>query len=167
MVSIGIDQSYRATGFVALDSKGSHLHSKLITTDDPTKDFIKKIRVADKIALDIYNEVRYFMPQVVVIEGLSFGSVSSSTRDLAGLQALIIQKLQTGGYTVELVAPTSLKKYATGVGRFKGKEPMFEALPEEIQAIYQQYPKTKGRFDLTDAYWLAHWGLNRTKGAIK
>ena len=162
-LSIGIDQSYRTTGLVVLGEHGEHIHHQLIETDEPTKDFIRKVGIAHKIALDISDQVRYFMPQVVVIEGLSFGSVSSSTRDLASLQAFIIHTLKAGGYQVELVPPTTLKKFATGIGRFKGKEPMFEALPEEIQAIYQQYPKTKGRYDLTDAYWLSKWGLSLQK----
>jgi predicted amidohydrolase len=58
-VAVGIDQSYRSTGLVVLTDK-AHLKSKLITTNESSKDFIKKISLAAKISLDIFDEVRYF-----------------------------------------------------------------------------------------------------------
>jgi hypothetical protein len=40
---------------------------------------------------------------------------------------------------------------------------MFEALPENIkEEIGDAYLKTKGRYDVTDAYWLTYLGI---KGA--
>lgn len=93
------------------------------------------------------------------MEGLSFGSMTNATRDLAKLQGIIEKEVfDRVGLVCEIVAPTSLKKFATGSGRAK-KEEMFEALPEEISILFSEVPKTKGRFDLTDAYFLARFGV--------
>jgi Holliday junction resolvasome RuvABC endonuclease subunit len=81
----------------------------------------------------------------------------NATRDLAGLQFVIINKLRfKGTYSVDIIAPNAVKKLATGNGKAK-KQELYEALPESTQKAFDELgvKKTTGRYDLTDAYWIA------------
>jgi len=161
--TIGIDQSLTSTGIVVLHD-GEPKAYKVITTDKAYDKFTRMMEAAEYIInfiqrLDKYSEE----VERVIIEGLPFGMRQSNvTRDLAGLQAVIVTSLQENlKITIEeelhIVAPTTIKKYATGSGKAT-KDQLFEALPESVQKVFEAVPKTKGRFDLTDAYWLAKYG---------
>lgn len=157
MKVLGIDQSYTSTGLVILEGEELEYHD-IIAEPKKTKDFIEKISNATSISENIQKLVRLYQIKLVVIEGLAFASFGDATRNLAALQALIIAKLQElGGVKVVIVPPTSLKKKACGNGRAK-KEEVFEALPEDVKEVFGKLPKTKGRYDLTDAYFLAQIG---------
>ena len=85
----------------------------------------------------------------VWLESLSFSSTGNATRDLAMLFFAIADK-----HNAKWVAPTTLKKLATGKGNTKGKQAMFDALPPAAQRVFGTFPKTKGRYDLADAFWV-------------
>jgi crossover junction endodeoxyribonuclease RuvC len=53
---------------------------------------------------------------VVLIEAPSFGSMGSATRDLAGLWWLMFDALTACAVPIGVVAPSALKKWATGAG---------------------------------------------------
>ena len=53
---------------------------------------------------------------VLLIEGLSFVSKGSATRDLAGLWWLMVDELRALDVPLAVVAPGALKKWATGRG---------------------------------------------------
>lgn len=98
----------------------------------------------------------------VVFEGLSYGSVGSATRDIAGLLFNIISSsLDFGKYS--LVAPTSAKKAFTGDGRAT-KLDVINNLPKEIKQLYidagYKYSEKTGNGDmndLADSYSFYKW----------
>lgn len=110
-----------------------------------------------EIALHLAQHIDTYNPDVIAIEGLAFGMRGNVTRDLGGLQFVIIAHLQeVMNKFVDIVAPTSVKKFATGSGRAK-KEDMIENLPSEIHTYFINLgvKKTTGLSDLADAYWIA------------
>lgn len=98
----------------------------------------------------------------VVNEALSYGSVGAATRNLAYLLGHIHADLLKESYSE--VAPTSLKKFATGSGRAK-KQDMLEALPKDILERFQEegYKKSTGLYDLTDAYFIGKYFMKEER----
>lgn len=88
------------------------------------------------------------------IEGLSYASVGQATRTLAGLHYVVVDRFIRASIVVAVIAPTALKKAATGSGR-ADKQQLLEAVPENDREQLLKFGKTKGRFDLADAYHLA------------
>jgi len=154
---IGIDQSFTKTGIWILDQNKDTVFYGTISTAKSDGSVLEKVKRAVIISEDIIELCKRFDVSSIVIEGLGFGlSNSNATRDLGGLQFIIIENLVKNGFSdIEIVAPTSLKKIATGSGKAKKNE-LFDALPDHIKEILVDIPKSKGRSDLTDAYWLAY-----------
>ena len=67
---------------------------------------------------------------------------------------MIVDRLIHASIDVAVIAPTALKKAATRSGR-ADKQQMLEAVPEDDREQLSKYGKTKGRYDLADAYHLA------------
>jgi Holliday junction resolvasome RuvABC endonuclease subunit len=155
MSTIGIDQSFTSTG---LWSSSTNNH-KVINTKPVDK----------KDQLEVFKRARYITNEVIAfiieegddvtdvnIEGLSFAARGDATRSLAILQGLIVDSLISyhRPLRIRIITPTSLKKLATDDGR-ADKDKMFEYLPDDIKKVIEAIPKSKGRGDLTDAYWLS------------
>ena len=152
---LGVDQSFSCTGLCLFDGN-EHIFSTIQTVPDK-EDKLEKFKRAKYIAKEISELCMIHGVTDVRIEGLAMGkAIGNSTRDLAGLQYVIVNELMENHpeISITIITPTSLKKFATGKGNAK-KDGMFESLPENIQDVLIGYPKTKGRFDLADAYWLA------------
>lgn len=158
MVTVGVDQSFSCTG-VVVSMDGEMVHHERIFCDGKNTTPLDTVFRAQKIADSLLAIVDLYGADRVVLEGLSFGSVTNATRDLAMLQALIIDRMMGRGVSIQVVAPTTLKKFATGKGTAK-KDQMFECLPESVKNLFSGVPKTKGRFDLTDAYFLSTYGVD-------
>lgn len=154
MKVLGIDQSFTSTGWCILEDDTVVKHG-IITSDKNKTIFERSIDVAEEISSLIKKEEIDY----VALEGLPFMSRSNVTRDLAGLQFIIVECLIKLNKSYLIIPPTSLKKFATNSGK-ASKEDMFEALPKEIKNKFGKTPKTKGRFDITDSYWLAKKGEN-------
>ena len=154
MMVLGIDQSLTSTGWCLL-LDGDIIEYGIITSDKNKSNFLRAIDVANEVTESKYM----FSIEKVVIEGLPFMSRSNVTRDLAGLQFLVYDRLfdYFEEEDIAVVPPTSLKKFATGSGK-ASKEEMFEALSQTEKAKFGKTPKSKGRYDITDAYWLARYG---------
>ena len=89
-------------------------------------------------------------------EGLGFGgSNSNASRDLAYLVGAIETVF---GEQFKEVAPTALKKFATGSGK-ADKQDMINALPEDIKQKFLDagFKKTTGLSDLADAYFIGKY----------
>ncbi|WGH49707.1 ribonuclease H-like domain protein [Alishewanella phage vB_AspM_Slicko01] len=168
-IKIGIDQSFTKTGLVFNFNDCDRIDSMIITgkkSDEPYDIFKRAKLMADNILTNILNTCNEFpLHEVKInIEGLSFGSAgaaAAANRDLAGLQFIIMTLLleHFGEHSISIVAPTSLKKFASGKGNCD-KDAMVEAIKQKSEAFYEKLltiPKTKGRFDLADAFWLANY----------
>lgn len=156
MYTIGIDQSYTSTGVVI--AKGDDvIHYEIINTAKDHNDAMTNFRRAEEISDKIYDLCVKYDVTGIHIEGLGFGATGDATRNLAGLQYLIITKILKLGIDPLIIAPTSLKKFATGSGKAK-KEEVFDCIEAKNPSFYislQDVKKTKGRYDLADAFWLA------------
>ncbi|MGQ7243687.1 crossover junction endodeoxyribonuclease RuvC [Salinicola sp. V024] len=146
---MGIDQSFTNSGIVIIDD-GQMTYHEVIKSDKNQSRLIRAQSIAQRV-LEIAIE---YQIDSVRIEGLSLGSISSSTRDLAGLQFLILDRLTTIALEPAIIAPTSLKKVFSGNGR-ASKDDMLDAVPDAARAIFNKIPKSRGRYDLADAYALA------------
>lgn len=151
---LGIDQSYTSTGMVIMDEDREVTHSEIFKTPKDEDVFVRAWNISEKVVAT----AKAFGVQSVSIEGLAFGSVNANaTRDLAGLQFLIVSKLRLVEKTpVMITAPTSLKKFATGGGKATKKE-MIASLPSDVLELFKSkgFRVTTGLADLTDAYFLA------------
>jgi Holliday junction resolvasome RuvABC endonuclease subunit len=164
VIRIGIDQSLTSTAVTIIfdNNDQSLVYTDVIETKRKDFDdiFYRVEYIANRIIFflekhihvleDIYTEV--------MIEGLSFGSSTNATRDLAALQHAIISTIRSSQYgdIIRVIAPTSLKKFAGGKGNAK-KEEMYEFLPPYIKDFFNKTPKSRGRYDLMDSYFLAFY----------
>lgn len=87
----------------------------------------------------------------IVIEGIAYGSSSSSVCDLAGLNHIIRERLIK--YDIEVVPPAQIKKFATGKGN-ANKDKMIERFEEDYGNGLDTLVKID---DLADAYWMAKY----------
>ena len=152
---LGIDQSYTSCGLVLVEN------SQIVEVEKISahKDWDRYDQ-----AHDVARQIKWFCslhePDLVGIEGLAFASMGNATRDLGGLLFTIVLGLRHSGYrmTTEIIPATTIKKFACGYGRAK-KDQVYEALPQEVKDLFDEkgYKKTTGRFDMTDAYWIARY----------
>lgn len=151
---LGIDQSFTNSGIVLLDDVNDEvLHAECFSTT-PDEDIFSR---AWKISEHIVKLVSQLNPDMIAIEGLAFGTRGSATRDLGGLQFLIVSKLQCQhNRKVEIISPRTVKKNACGKGGAT-KSDVINSLPQNIQNYFKTlgYKKTKGLADLADAFWIA------------
>ena len=148
---LGIDQSYTSTGIVVLEGDDV-VYAQRYVTDDKRDKPDRALEIAKNI-LDVIQE---HYPAIVALEGLSFGMRGDATRDLAGLQFVIVCMLREHDRDSIIVAPNTVKKVATGNGR-ADKTEMYDSLPDNVKTLFDDMGllKTTGRYDLTDAYWIA------------
>ena len=154
MITVGIDQSFTSTG-VCVFEDGELINRYLITSLKTDTMFDR----AASVAMQVSTIVQKYKADVVALEGIPFMSKSNVTRDLAGLQyAIVIELIEYQvGDNLFIVPPSQVKKFATDTGKAK-KEDMYEALPDDIRNEFGKVPKTKGRYDLTDAYFIGKLG---------
>lgn len=163
MIVLGIDQSYNSTGMVVLKDDVI-IHSECFKSN---KEF-NRFGQAHQIAMYIGEVVDTYKPDIIAIEGLAFGMKGNVTRDLGGLQFVIVAHLQeVKKQDVKIIAPLTVKKYATGSGRAK-KEEMIESLPNNALNIFLKLgvKKTTGLADLADAYWIAATAYSKHKEEV-
>ena len=150
---VSIDQSYTSTGVCVFDCDGKLITTMVLKSEKQEREHDTIHRAVD-ISDQIVEVVKKYKAKRVALEGLSFGgNVGNTTRDLAGLQYLIVSKMFLLDIPVRIVAPTMVKKFATGKGNAK-KEELFDSVPLKDKDQIEQYKKTKGRYDVTDAYWI-------------
>lgn len=162
MIYIGIDQSYTSTGFVVLDENKKMIDCKILSSKKDDDIFKRSWELSELII----NEIKKYENVKLAIEGLAFSMKGNATRDLAGLQFIIICKIKfILNLNIEIVAPPTLKKSATGNGK-ASKEEMIDALPKNVYdtfTIEKNWKKSRGLTDVTDAFFLADFLIKNNK----
>lgn len=157
-VYMGIDQSYTSSGCCVIEN-GITTYVGTISSD-ATEDFFDR---AWYVAQEIIKLVECYNPTYIFMEDLAFSSIGNATRQLGGLQYVIVTSIRKQlNREVTLVPPTTLKKFATGKGNSK-KDEMYISLPSDVKDLLtaKKFKKTKGLGDVVDAYWLAMYGANK------
>lgn len=159
---IGIDQSYTSTGFVVLDDNKNIIDCQIFSTPKIDDIFKRSWELSESII----TEIKKYPDCKLAIEGLAFSMRGNATRDLAGLQFTIINKIKfVLGMDITIVAPPTLKKSATGSGK-ASKEEMIDALPSDVLSLFikeKNWKKSRGLTDVTDAYFLANYLIENNK----
>lgn len=162
LVSIGIDQSFSSTAVVIVDVERDVLVSYTVFTtkkerDDRLDKIIRARHIADEMVGFIYEVCtnNKAVIQNIIIEGVGFAARGDATRDLAGLQFILIDALMSS-FNLEpiVVAPTSLKKFACGKGN-GSKQDVIDATPECYRTQFLTKYKKSSLDDFCDAYWLS------------
>lgn len=157
---LGLDQSFKKSGLVVMEKNNPNmLHAEKFSTNQ-SKDYLFRAReVADHISMIIVN----YNIDAVCIEGLAFGARGDMTRNLAGLQYMVMAAVRFDNQKpITIVTPPTLKKFATGSGKAP-KEDMIKNLPPLIKKYFLDdlgVKKTTGLDDMADAYWLAQYGIH-------
>lgn len=166
---VGIDQSYTSSGYCVVDESGAVIALGTVKTSLKNDGDIYKR--AQTVATNLEELVKQYDPFMCGIEGLAFGMRGDATRDLAGLQFVIITQFRREtnyGDNMVIVSPNALKKFATTKGK-ASKQEMVDALPKDVlEAILEKnYKKTTGLYDVTDAYFIAMYTLEEYKKSLK
>lgn len=158
-VVIGIDQSYTSTGVCVMTDDKEVLELYTMRTPVTVGDVFAR---ADAVSNKLAAVVTKYTPIGIGLEGLAFAMTGSATRDLAGLQFTVVNKLRYayGFHNIVIPSPNTVKKLATGKGNAK-KDALYDALPDDIKKRIEasNYRKTTGMYDVTDAYWIAVYTL--------
>lgn len=161
MKILAIDQSFTSSGIVLLED-GVMTHAELFTSNDELDTFARVWEVTRHVR----HLVEKFAPDLVAMEGLAFSKFGNATRNLAGLQYSLVTCIRyIDGKDVVIIPPNTVKKVATGNGQAK-KEQMYDMLPDDTKEFFINMgaKKTKGLYDLSDAYWI---GQSCIKEALK
>jgi len=160
-IFMGIDQSFTNSGIVIMDESGD---VKYFTTIKTKKDVDGDIfDRAITISSNLIEVIQKYDPTTLSLEGLAFSKFGNATRDLAGLQAVIITRIRNEtkyGSRLLIVSPNLLKKFATEKGG-ASKQDMVDFLPKNVLESFAEakFKKTTGLYDLADAYHLAKYSL--------
>lgn len=152
MKTIGIDLSLTGTGIVVLDDgklvSKETISSKPTKEKTPTAEVERIIDIVDRVMkiVDIHH------PDMVAIEGIAFMSRNSTAlSQLSGLSYLLRKELHSRGIGFVVIAPTSLKKFATGSGNVGKDVIMLE--------VYKRFGVSILDNNQADAYILAQVAL--------
>lgn len=143
---IGIDPSYSSTGFVILDNRENEpLVAITIKAGKPGEIFYKRVKKVLDTITD--NVVQYNTEDVlVVMEGAAFASEFGAFK-LGKLSGVLEYYLASSGLKYHLVAPTYVKKVATGNGN-ASKEAV-------IAGVRNRWGYHNSSNDINDAYVMA------------
>jgi crossover junction endodeoxyribonuclease RuvC len=148
---LAVDQSFTSCGLIVFED-GKMLALHRFVSNKELDNFDRAWEVASAVR----GTAAQYKVDRVALEGLAFGGVGDATRNLAGLQYVIVTLLRfEDKLPTMIIPPTNVKKMATGKGNAK-KEDLYAALPPDVKEIFEanNYKKTKGLYDMTDAYWI-------------
>lgn len=141
MIVVGIDPSIVATGLVVL--MDGHIADRAVIGGKGT-DIVIRVRT---VRQQVEALVSKWEPEIVAIEGFSFGSQGRSVMDTGYLGYRIRESFQDNGVKYLDVAPAALKKYAAGQGNVNK--------PDVRMAVYKRWGIDITNDNLCDAYVLA------------
>jgi len=179
MVTIGLDLSMNSTGVcINTDSKkfkyfiisakltkkqANFVHDSVKLIDyhkvNPEGEYSQKEAIKtsniNMICRHISNIVSQYQPEIVNIEGVSFGSVGSAALiDLTGLNFMVRKMLLDKQIRFNIISPTQNKKFATGNGS-ADKNLMIDAW-KRLDTNIKDIDEIKID-DLADAYFLSRF----------
>lgn len=156
---ISLDQSLSNCSWIVWEDGLIYDYGVIHTTNiDP--DHIRIMKITEQLRnIIVENNV-----STLALESLSFGSISTSVRVLAGLYYSILIMNELEGNNFVEFTPSSVKKFATGSGKAK-KPDMWNALPETVKAKFMKTHKTiaSGKYDLADGYHIGRMYLENYK----
>lgn len=148
----GVDPSLSGTGLARLDG-GATVQTRRLPTRPEDGSKLHRMRLIGDAVADWCRPAN-----LVVIEGLSFASHGSATRDLAGLWWRLLDVVeQTTGTQPVVVAPGQLKKWVTGNGHAK-KNDVRDYIARRWRLVRRL------THDEADALGLASMGLHHLGG---
>lgn len=168
MTVVGLDLSLTSTGMAGANWT-RRIQSRAV---NGLKEQLHRIR---KLALEIEYFANYELFEsgdgkcLVVVEGLSFASKSSSAHLVTGCWWLVVNHLAESGYLIAVVPPATLKAYALGyIGKRKKGEPVTsidKGKDAMLQAATRKFANMTHNFgnDEADALWLCAMGYERLK----
>lgn len=155
MKILSIDQSFSNCAVILWDND-KMIDFLVVQTTNEKEDYERIHYIGEEIrTLLLTHKV-----DLMVIEGMSFGSISNSVRKLAGLYYYLLITAWKLGIPYKEVTPKSVKKFACH-GKASKKE-MFDSLPKDVQELFASRYKTikSGRQDLADAFWIGQFIIN-------
>jgi len=156
LVTLGLDLSLTGTGVVVI-ADGKIIRQRLIKSK-PVGDLpVNELQRIMKIVVDIADVIAGIPVDIAVIEGLAF-MVRNATAlvQLSALNYMVRQMLFNNGIPFVIVAPTSLKKFATGSGASKKDVMLIE--------VFKRWEVTILNDNENDAFCLAKVGEELKKG---
>ena len=171
-MKVGIDQSFTSTGVVLVDDNNQMVDFAVFNSTTSNDIHLRGREIVDQVIGFIRKHDKI---DSVRIEGLAFGGFGNATRNLSGLQWILIDNIIhveniISHEQLHIINPRRLKVFATGSGKAE-KINMIESLPNEVLDKFaksgyklktNKHGKTiasKGLNDLADAYWLATFEL--------
>ena len=155
---LSIDQSYNACAWCLFED--TILTDFGVITSDKSLDIPQRAYHITESLKEIMDEV-----DLVVLEGLSFGSISTSARPLAHLFYSIQCAAWLKGIDYTEVSPKAVKKDMTGSGNATKTE-MFKALPLNIQVKFKNsswHTISRGLYDLVDSWAVGQLAMKNLK----
>ena len=148
---IGLDLSLAATGIA--DAQGDQIHTGTIATHPYGPGLDDRMRriwwITERIWRVVDGGPR---PDLVVVEGPSYGSRGGQAHERAGLWWHVISGLLGDCLPVAVVPPAALKRYAVGKGA--------ATKPDMRMALYKRAAVDISDDGQVDAWWLAALGLD-------
>lgn len=155
MISVGLDLSLTHTGYAILSQDGVVLASGVIKSKPCGSTHLAETKRIVNIVEEAVQKIDDFKEEgegiLVSIEGLAFMAKGTSLVQLAGLNYLTRILCAQFDWPFIIVAPSTLKKFATGSG--KGDKDMM------MMAVYKNYGFESIDNNECDAYALAVTGL--------
>ena len=113
---MGLDLSLTATGIVVL-KEGTVITKRLVKTKPQGNLPLDEIERLLGIKEEIRKEIKTYEPELILIENLAFMARNTTALvQLAGLNYMVREMLAISRTPFVMVAPSTLKKFATGKG---------------------------------------------------
>lgn len=146
MRTIGLDLSLTSTGIGLVDSDGTYATMR-VKPNATLRGHDRLDWILDHITTHIGT------PNLIVIEGPSYGSEGRGQHERAGLWWLVTHRLWSAHQDLAIAPPTCVKRYATGKGN-AGKD-------DVLREVVRRFATFNGGNDEADALVLAAMGADQ------
>lgn len=142
MDALGLDLSLTSTG-IATKQWTRAIRTKKLTS-------YERLRFIRSAIIDAAAEV---LPDLVVVEGPAYAAVGKGQHERGGLWWMVTEALDDAGLQLAVVPPSSLKKFAVGVGAGPRSDKNYVTV-----AAARHFWWFDGGNDEADALWLCAMG---------